>query len=142
MSDWGSVNEKSLSHAAAVQLEREVEVASKARRYMELMDKIDTMQEEADALKADLVAEFPEEMEDQTRLFANMAITVKRGERWTWDSDKLREIVGDVDSSHLVKMSLSIDKRKFQKLADEEKAPYLAALTRAPGPVKVEVSAL
>lgn len=65
-------------------------------------------------------------------------VKAERGERWEWDQDVLKGIVGDTDDP-IVQKRLTIQRRKFEALPASEQATYLPALTRKAGPLKITI---
>lgn len=67
-------------------------------------------------------------------------IAVSRGERWTWDQDKLSAI-GDVEVKHeAITVSLSVPRKKFESMSMAERDELMDALTRKPGLLSIKVS--
>lgn len=88
-----------------------------------------------------ILAEFVEEAGEQTLTANNLTVTVSRPERWTWDSELIADLYptdGEIPA-HVTKR-MTVDKRKFQGLDDEDKRVLLPALTRKPGAAKITVT--
>ena len=82
-----------------------------------------------------------EEAGEQTMTANNLTVTVSRPERWTWDSELIADLYptdGEIPA-HVTKR-MTVDKRKFQGLDDEDKRVLLPALTRKPGAAKITVT--
>ena len=68
-------------------------------------------------------------------------ITINRPERWTWDSDIIEDLFPSDDEipPHVTKR-MTVDKRKFQGLDENDKKILIPALTRKPGAAKITVT--
>jgi hypothetical protein len=115
-------------------------LADMAREYAELSQQAEQLEARLDLLKDHMLAEFSEESGEQVMIADNLEITVNRQERWTWDNDILEDIYGSSDDipPH-VKRKMTVDKRRFQALDDEDKRELLPALTRKPGAAKITI---
>ena len=115
-------------------------LAEAAQEYQALTRQQEELQAKIEALHDKILAEFSEESGEQTMVADHYAITVNRQERWTWDADMLDDLFGNQEElpTH-VKKRLTVDKRRFQTLDDEDKRLLLPALTRKPGPAKISV---
>lgn len=129
MSDWDTYQQASSPDAS-----------QKARRYAELLAQRDVIDQEMSELEGEFLTQVSEEPGEHALVSGNWVVTVKRSERWSWDSDMLEQIYpnGEV-SPDFVRKTTSIDKRKFQTLDEDERRVLLPALTRAPGQVKISV---
>lgn len=130
MSDWDTQNPSANS-----------DLAEACEEYRTLADRLDGIKNRMDVLADKILAEFPEMAGEQTLAVGNrMTVKVNRPERWTWDSDILDDLFPTTDSipPHVNKR-MTVDKRKFQALDDDEKRLLLPALTRKPGAAKIEV---
>jgi hypothetical protein len=67
------------------------------------------------------------------------SIVLTRSERYEWDTDALKTILGGKELP-FVKQKLSVDKRRFDALPEDEKKQLLPALTRKPGSVSIKVT--
>lgn len=68
-------------------------------------------------------------------------ITVNRGCRYEWDQEILNKLFeSGVRMPEFVKKHLAVDKRRFDRMSDEDRTPLLPALTRKPGVVTVKVT--
>jgi hypothetical protein len=68
-------------------------------------------------------------------------ITVSRGCKYEWDQKILTTLFeSGVKMPDFVKKHLAVDKRKFDRMTEEDRAPLLPALTRKPGNVTVKVT--
>lgn len=82
---------------------------------------------------------FPETEGAMSREAGSYTITIKRDERWVWDKEILAEMFGDDDLPPYVKRTLSVDKRKFERLKTSEQDQLKPALTRKLAKPKIEV---
>jgi len=104
-----------------------------AEELMRLQRQEKDTREKISILKTRLAAHFPEEPGDFVDAFGDFTVTMKRSETWTWDTTKLNTLYASVPLPTYVKKKLSIDKRSFQALDNDEKGDLLPALTRSPG---------
>lgn len=143
MSDWLKVTEAAGMKAepgADAEAKRLEQIAQAAETYLSVSATIDTLQRTLEDLKAQLLAEFDEAAEEQHRTFGKYTVTVKRAERWTWDSDAVEAMVAGGTLPDFVKKTFTVDKRKFVKQDSVVRDAYLPALTRKPGPATLNVT--
>ena len=132
MSDWDTQpvtqsNDPALESAAK-------EFADLARRKEEIEGRLSVLGDQ-------ILTAFTEESGEQVLpINNNISIIVNRVERWTWDTELLDEIFAQSDSlpPHVQKR-ITVDKRKFQALSDDQKRELLPALTRKPGSAKITI---
>ena len=115
------------------------EICEEYRTLAERKEQIDSRM----SILADkILAEFVEQAGEQTMTVDNsITVTVNRPERWTWDSDIIEDLFpsdGEIPA-HVTKR-MTVDKRKFQGLDDDDKKILLPALTRKPGAAKITVT--
>lgn len=91
-------------------------------------------------LRDTLVASFPEDPGEFSQVVGAYVLTLKRGETWSWDSDKLSEFYLTGVMPDYVSKKLSIPKRAFQKLDQSEQEALLDALERKPGSPRLSVT--
>lgn len=65
---------------------------------------------------------------------------MKRGEKWSWDSDKLEEMFASTPLPDYVKSRYSVHKDEFEKLTQEQQDEVAAALTKGIGNATVTVT--
>lgn len=140
MSDWTKVTADAGLAVAAEALRKE-ELGKAVEQYLSLSARIEELTHQLDDIKAQLLAEFDEAAEEQERTFGQYSVTVKRSERWTWDSEQVEKMVADGPLPEFVKKAFSVDKRKFMKQDPVVRDAYLHALTRKPGPASISVTA-
>lgn len=129
MSDWDD-------------LERESEdpLAYLAERLEQARKRLDEAEEEWETLSKQAIAQVSQDFGEHVLDAGQRLIKVKRAERYTWDHDLLATMFDEAEElPEYVSRKLAVDKRKFDKLDDEEKFELLPALTRKPGPVTVAV---
>lgn len=139
MSDWTKVTAEA-GMGADAEAHRLQELGKAVETYLHLGATIETMTRSLEDLKAQILAEFDEAAEEEQREFGQYKVTVKRGERWTWDSDAVEAMVSDGPLPDFVKKTFSVDKRKFVKQDSVVRDAYLHALTRKPGPATITVT--
>jgi hypothetical protein len=98
------------------------------------------MGERVAKLESEMARLFPEE-EGELALSTpdGFEVVVRRSERWTWDKQKLEEIFSQGEVPEYVKRTLTVDKRKFQRLPASDQVMLKAALTRKLDSPKVKV---
>jgi hypothetical protein len=82
---------------------------------------------------------FPEEEGELSQNVDNLKVVITRSERWVWDKVLLEKEFNEKELPEYVTRSLSIDKRKFQKLPTETQELIKFALTRKLDKAKVKV---
>jgi hypothetical protein len=131
MSDWDAYKK----------VDSRSDIAVAAEEFQKLMEQKERIDERLEVLEIKLAAEFKEEVGEQIiRVGDTRIVTCTRTERWSWDTETLEAILAASPNlpSH-VKRSLSVDKRKFEGLSDDDKKTLLPALTRKPGGAKIKV---
>jgi hypothetical protein len=137
--DWdileGSLTPKSASAEMATD-----RLQPMASEYFYLLERYDEMGERVAKLESEMARLFPEE-EGELALSTpdGFEVVVRRSERWTWDKQKLEEIFSQGDVPEYVKRTLTVDKRKFQRLPASDQVMLKAALTRKLDSPKVKV---
>jgi hypothetical protein len=91
-------------------------------------------------LEAEIARLFPEESGTLSKSAGKYDIAVSRSERWSWDKEALEAQFGQAPLPEFVRRSLTVDKRKFQKLPPEQQAELKHALTRNLDKPKVRIS--
>tara|TARA_Y100001970_G_scaffold145912_1_gene179140 strand:- start:15392 stop:15802 length:411 start_codon:yes stop_codon:yes gene_type:complete len=125
------------------QFESDTENAPISQKIEELKERKRKQEDNAKAiekLEADLVAEFPEEFGEQTRVYGKDVVTINRQERFHWDQDILEELFKSGKLPAHIKKRLTVEKRTFQKLTETEQKELQPALTRKPGPISVKLT--
>lgn len=137
--DWdileGSLTPKSASAEMATN-----RLQPMASEYFSLKERYDEMGERVAQLEAEMSRLFPEE-EGELALSTpdGFEVVVRRAERWTWDKQKLEEIFAQGDVPDYIRRTLTVDKRKFQKLPASDQVLLKAALTRKLDSPKIKV---
>lgn len=139
MSDWLKVT-KEAGIGREAESQRIEEMAKAVEMYASIEASIETMKHTLEDLKAQILAEFDEAAEEQQLNFGNYTVTVRRAERWTWDSDLVEQMVDDGATPEFVKKTYTVDKRKFVKQDSVVRDAYLHALTRKPGPATINIT--
>lgn len=124
--------------AQASQEEKAIEAT--IRELIEVEAKEDQLKQRKKELQGVIECQFPEgEIGEWMRKFGAYQVTFKRGEKLEWDTDTLKELVEAGEVPDHIKLKLSVDKRKYDALPQNEKDKLLPALTIKPGTVKIEV---
>jgi len=134
MSDWNTYDKPDVA--------KRLRLEEQAAELLELQTQLEKIQEKITTISDEILTNFPEEAGEFSDSYGTMFVKVSRAERWTWDSDVLEGLVGAMPKTpECVTKKLSVDKRKFQKLPDPDRAALLPALERKPGPAKISVVA-
>tara|TARA_B100000780_G_scaffold75850_1_gene51084 strand:+ start:3468 stop:3887 length:420 start_codon:yes stop_codon:yes gene_type:complete len=132
MSDWDTtpvpINNSSPALIAAVD------------EYQRVTETLESLKETHEGLLETIAAEFPIMSGEQAIDVAGMTVTCTRLERWTWDNDLLEDLfMSQDDLPDHIKKRLTVNKKLFTFLDDEQKKALMPALTRTPGPARVKV---
>tara|TARA_B100001094_G_scaffold100619_2_gene96767 strand:+ start:5942 stop:6382 length:441 start_codon:yes stop_codon:yes gene_type:complete len=109
----------------------------------DLQGNLDSIKKKIDKLTDDICACLPIEIGDVYKTVEGVTVTVTRPERFKWDQDLIKQLLNDVDvlPSHVTKR-YTVEKRRFERLPDEDKALLMPALTREAGAPKITVDDL
>tara|TARA_R110000764_G_scaffold87422_3_gene168258 strand:+ start:2151 stop:2555 length:405 start_codon:yes stop_codon:yes gene_type:complete len=131
MSDWDTEEKNQSSPLADI-----------AEEYRVLVERKEQIESRMTVLSDKILSEFIETSGEQSLAVSNkLTIHINRPERWTWDSEIIADLYpSDGDSPPHITKKMSVDKRKFQGLEDEEKRILLPALTRKPGSAKISIT--
>lgn len=114
---------------------------SEVRKYVELKARIKELSEQAKECEAGILAAFCEpanhEPGEWKHIIDSTIITIKRGERWSWDSSKIEEKFGAALPDY-VKRTYGCDKRRFEKLDHDAQDALRDALTIGLGVVSID----
>ena len=110
-----------------------------AQEYRELESFVTMKMERLKELSEQMAQLFPEKEGDLTQNVGNLSVTVSRSERWSWDKVLLEKEFNEQELPEYVTRSLTVDKRKFQKLPKETQDLIKFALTRKLDKAKVKV---
>ncbi len=130
MSDWDMLSSGSESRETSRMIED----------YENLVSQRDELDDKIKSIEKQIIADFPEDFGEHSRVVGNKVLTINRQERYTWNQDLLHKIYQDEEIPDHVKRRLTVDKRVFQRLDPEQQAPLLPALTRNPGPVSIKIT--
>lgn len=87
------------------------------------------------------VVRFAPEVPGEVIINGNLyAIQIKRGERFEWDSEVLSALYGDKEAlpDH-IKMKLTVDKKRYDRMSEEDREALKSALTIKLSAPSVEV---
>ena len=130
MSDWDMLSSGSESRETSRMIED----------YENLVSQRDELDDKIKRIEKQIIADFPEDFGEHSRVVGNKVLTINRQERYTWNQDLLHKIYQDEEIPDHVKRRLTVDKRVFQRLDPDQQAPLLPALTRNPGPVSIKIT--
>ena len=130
MSDWDDYEAASESR----------EISRKVEEYETLVTKRDELNDKISLIEKQIISEFPEDFGEHSKIVQAKVITINRSERYEWNQDLLAKIYREEEIPTHIKRRLTVDKRVFSRLTDEEQAPLVPALTRKPGPVSIKVT--
>ena len=110
-----------------------------ADEYHGLLQDHERISERMGQLEGEIGHLFPEEAGELAISTSSFDVVVRRSERWTWDKKKLEEIFSQGDIPSYINRSLTVDKRKFQKIPIEQQEQLKVALTRKLDSPKIKV---
>lgn len=113
-----------------------------ALTYSDLAVQRKDIDEQMQQLSAEIAHYAPETSTEHVFETPRCEVSVTRSERWSWNQEQLEEILGADETvwpDH-VKKTVTVDKRKFQKLPADEQERLKPALTRKLDPAKVKVT--
>jgi len=132
MSDWDSYVSKPVNNA---------DVESAVIEYRHLAAEKKSVEERMEALSYKILNEASGEPgEHVLRVGADHVVHIRIPETYKWDQSTLQGILNDeTDLPEFVRKTLSVDKRRFDSLDDDERKKLLPALTRKPGKPSIKV---
>ena len=110
-----------------------------AEEHARLKKELDALQERLGQIESEIAYLFPEEAGEIAQSTSRFEVIVSRSERWSWDKEALSREFSQEDLPDYIKRSLTVDKRKFQKLPEFEQQRLKHALTRKLDNPKVKV---
>jgi len=110
-----------------------------AQEYKDIEGLVMRNSERLKELAEQMAQMFPEEEGELSQNVDNLKVVITRSERWVWDKVLLEKEFNEKELPEYVTRSLSIDKRKFQKLPTETQELIKFALTRKLDKAKVKV---
>jgi hypothetical protein len=110
-----------------------------ADEYAKLKSQSEAIADRLGQLENEIAYLFPEEAGEIAQSTTKFEVIVSRAERWSWDKEALERKFGEGSLPDHIKRSLSVDKRKFQKLPQHEQETLRYALTRKLDRPKVKV---
>lgn len=131
MSDWDELEA----------VENKPRMQSLAENYEAAKQSYATVKETLDNLEMQIVGEVPEDFGEHEIDAGELTITVRRNDRFAWDQNILAETLEELSDQYpdFVKVSYTIDKKKFNAAPDDVRKPFLHALTRKQGTVNVTI---
>lgn len=120
----------------------EERVEALALAYSELATQKSDIDEQMQKLSQEIAHYAPESAIEHVIETPRCEVSVTRSERWSWDQEQLEEILGADEAQwpEHIKRTVTVDKRKFQKLPAEEQERLKPALTRKLDAAKVKVT--
>lgn len=110
-----------------------------AEEYAGLKSQSEVIAERLGQLENEIAHFFPQEFGELAKSTQKFEVIVSRSERWAWDKVALdRQFNGEILPDH-VKRTLTVDKRKFQRLPPAEQDALRPALTRKMDKPRVKV---
>lgn len=137
--DWDILEGTKLqpkSEIATIALDRLEPIASE---YHSLALENERISERMGQLEGEMAHLFPEEAGELALATRTFEIVVKRSERWSWNKKLLEELYSQGEVPEFINRSLTVDKRKFQKLPRIEQDNLKVALTRKLDSPKIKV---
>lgn len=120
--------------------EHDEDLDKQAERFLALSEAKKRLEEELDLLAATLAANVPEDPGDHGLDTKNYVVTVRRSERWEWDSEALASMFVTTALPSYVRTKYMIAKRDFKRLPEAEQKELIRALTRRPGSARITVA--
>ncbi len=115
-------------------------VADAAEAYTKAKDMLDAAKESYEVTKTKLAAHFPEEPGEHIRVAGRYTVTVKRGEKLSWDSEALERMFASGQMPDYVKQTLTIHKKAYEALSPTQQQEVAAALTKGVAPATIKVA--
>jgi hypothetical protein len=114
-------------------------VAKLAHERINVATGIKVATERLEEIDRQLVEEFPTDIGEYIQEYDGYLVTLKRGDRWAWDTRILRDMYG-VEPPAFIKKTYTISRTAYEKLDKEAKDDLKAALsvTRAGAKVSVQ----
>lgn len=113
-------------------------VAQLAYERINVATGIKVATERLEEIDRQLIEEFPTDIGEYMQKYEGYLVTLKRGDRWTWDTRILRDIYGVEPPAH-VKKTYTISRTAYEKLDEETKEELKAALSVTKAGAKVSV---
>jgi len=110
-----------------------------AEEYAQLKTQNEALSQRLGQLENEIAYLFPEEAGEIAQSTTKFEVIISRSERWSWDKEALERKFGEGSLPDHIKRSLSVDKRKFQKLPQHDQEALRYALTRKLDRPKVKV---
>lgn len=110
-----------------------------ATKHLETSNQLEALTLLLGQLENEIAHVFPEEAGEKAMSTDTYEIVVNRSERWSWDKKALEQLYGQEELPDFIKRSMSVDKRKFQKLPTSEQERLKFALTRTLDKPKIKV---
>jgi len=110
-----------------------------ATEYQSLVVENERISERMGQLEGEMGHLFPEEAGELAISTKTFEVVVRRSERWSWDKKLLEEIFSQGEIPEYINRSLTVDKRKFQRLPTHEQENLKPALTRKLDSPKIKV---
>lgn len=110
-----------------------------AEEYARVKREHDVLSDRLGQLENEIAYLFPEESGEIAQSTPKFEVIVSRSERWQWDKTALEKMFSPEELPDYVKRSITVDKRKFQKLPFSEQERLKFALTRKLDNPKVKV---
>ena len=130
MSDWDAYDNAD-----------ETTLTGQAERYAHLAENKIKIEAEMEGLKDKILESFSKEAGEQSLKAGKNLETVKIQERWEWDQEAMADLfAGQEELPTHVSKRLTVDKRKYKSLDEEEQKLILPCLTRKLGTVTINVN--
>ena len=135
--EWNIVS--SIGKATPKPEDRTIALEEMAKQHLEVSSDIEKLKAKLEQLEGEMAHLFPQEAGERSYTTDTYEVMCNRTERWSWDKDELEKIFGTNELPDYVKRSMTVDKRKFLKLAHSEQEQLKHALTRTLDKPKIKV---
>jgi len=110
-----------------------------AEEYFDTSIAITELQKRYEKISGEIAHLFPVEAGEKTETLDDLHITVKRTEKYVWDRAELERIYEQGELPEFLSRTLSIHKRTYDRMPEDEKGKVSHALTKNLNTPKVEV---
>ena len=116
-------------------------LSGQAERFKHLQELKEKCEDEMEGLKDKILESFSKEAGEQSLKTGSNLVTVRIQDRWEWDQDLMSDLYSEVDELPVhVSKRLTINKRKFNSLTDDEQKEVLPCLTRKQGTISIKIT--
>lgn len=137
--DWDVLEGRTLTPKTTTAATAASRLEPLASEHHHLLAEYERISDRLGQIENEMAHLFPEEEGELALSTDNFEIVVRRSERWTWDKKRLEGIFAQGEVPDYINRSITVDKRKFQKLPQSEQDLLKPALTRKLDNPKIKV---